>query len=346
MSDVVGIRARIAPTAGSAGATSPRYVSLFWRLFVPNATVLGVAGAVLWVQPANGRVIALAGGLVMMLAVNWLLMRRAVAPLLQLAHVMKKVDPLDPGRRVAVAGPDSEVAVLAEAFNDMLDRIEMERRESGRRALAAQEQERRRLSRELHDEIGQELTAHSLHLDRIADAPAAAGARELHAARETAQRLIQEVRNLAQSLRPDVLDNLGLTSALANLLERLAAQTGVKVEWTLANDLPPLDEDTELVIYRVAQEAITNVIRHANARTVTLTLAVEDDLVSLTIADDGDGIPDAVLQAGDGSGSGIRFMRERALLVGARLSFERPGTGGSELNLRVPLEELKPAKPH
>jgi two-component system sensor histidine kinase UhpB len=111
-----------------------RVVPLFWRLFAPNAAVLAAACVVLWLEPANGRVVALAGGLGVMLALNLVLMRRAFAPLGQLYRAMVAIDPLAPGRRIRVQGPGSEVTVLAAAFNDMLDRLEAERRDSARRA--------------------------------------------------------------------------------------------------------------------------------------------------------------------------------------------------------------------
>jgi two-component system sensor histidine kinase UhpB len=283
------------------------------------------------------------GGLVLMLAINLLLLRRALGPLRELTAFARRIDPLEPGLRLQVTGGDSEASELADAFNDMLDRVERERRESAHRQLAAQQEERRRISRELHDEIGQSLTALSLHLARISGAPEAERDEELVVAEETAFRLIEDVRTLAQSLRPDVLDNLGLTSALANLLERLSAQTGLQVRWQLAKDLPPLGDNTELVLYRVAQEALNNVVRHANARQVELTLAREDGLVCLSVTDDGDGIPPTQLDAGPaGLGSGIRFMRERALLVGARVTVRAGAGGGTEVSLKVPLEGERP----
>lgn len=316
----------------------PHYVSLFWRLFIPNATVLGVACAVLWVEPANGRIVALAGGLAMLLCVNWVLMRRAVAPLLRLVEVMEEVDPLQPGRRLDVETPPSEVAILADAFNEMLARLEDERRESARRADNAQQEERRRISRELHDEIGQALTAHSLSLDRIATTPGTGLEPRLAEARDETLRIIDDVRTLAQSLRPDVLDNIGLTSAMAGMLERLTERTGLEVRWTLPRDLPALDDDVELVIYRVAQEATTNVVRHAAASTVEVELAFGFAAVTLTVRDDGRGIDRRELQRSSG---GLRWMRERALTIGASVSVRRRTEGGTEVQLVAPLSRAR-----
>ena len=159
--------------SGSGWRLPGRFVPLFWRLFIPNSTVLAVAGVVLLIEPANGRILALGGGLAVLLVVNLVLMRRAFAPLVHLTGLMRRIDPLRPGQRVVVPGPQSEVTVLAEAFNDMLDRLETERRESARRALSERENERRHLASELHDQLGQQLTALALAMSRsVAVAPA------------------------------------------------------------------------------------------------------------------------------------------------------------------------------
>src|SRR3954451_13222978 len=145
-----------------------RYVSLFWRLLIPNATVLAAACVILILEPANGDVPALAGGLAVMIAVNAVVIGRASTPLARLTALMRRIDPMRPGERVPLPSPVSEVTLLAEAFNDMLDRLEAERRQSRMRALKEREGERRRIAGELHDQIGQTLTALGLQADRVA----------------------------------------------------------------------------------------------------------------------------------------------------------------------------------
>src|ERR671919_905941 len=185
-------------------------IPLFWRLFVPNACVLVVACVVLMVEPANGRIVSLVGGLAIMLAVNLLLMRRAFSPLTRLMTTMTRVDPLRPGERVPVVGPPSEVTVLAREFNSMLDRIETERRDSAHRMTVAEDSERRHLVTELHDEIGQTLTALVLQISRMK--AKGGSAEDLDEALATAESALEDVRRVARRLRPEVLDELGLTA--------------------------------------------------------------------------------------------------------------------------------------
>jgi two-component system, NarL family, sensor histidine kinase UhpB len=309
-------------------------VPLLWRVFAVNALVLVGAAATLTLSPATvsfpvalTELVVLAVGLCVLLAINLLLLRRVFRPLRSLRAVMARVDPLRPGARVAVAGSDAEVQTLAEAFNEMLDRLERERRDSGKRALAAQEEERRRIARELHDEVGQELTAAVLQLDRAAD-----GGEAIVESREAVRATLLEVREIARRLRPEELDELGLVSALTALCSEFGRRSGIRVERRLARDLPELASDEELVVYRVAQESLTNVARHARATTTLVALEADSDgAVALRVRDDGCG-----LAAGSGAGHGIRGMRERALLIGATLELSRPAEGGTEVVLRLP----------
>jgi two-component system sensor histidine kinase UhpB len=312
---------------------------LFWRLFIPNAAVLVAACGVLIVAPPNGRVAVLLSGLVVMLLTDLVLMRWAFAPLQRLFALMRRVDPLAPGRRLSVGGPESEVTELARAFNDMLDRLEYERRDSARRALAAQESERRRVASELHDEVGQALTAVLLELDRIGRSAPADLRDEILYARQTAANSLEDVRRIARRLRPEALDDLGLVSALINLSERMEEATGVRIDRRLDRALPALSSEAELVIYRIAQESLTNAARHADGHAVEMSLTASGGCVQLVVADDGRGFD----LSGQGSDGGIRGMRERALLVGAKLEIDSALRGGTRVSLEVDVAEGLPA---
>jgi len=144
------------------------------------------------------------------------------------------------------------------------------------------------------------------------------------------------VRRLAALLRPEVLDALGLAAAVRNLCERFGGQTGLRVSCEVERGMPTLTQEAQLVVYRVAQESLTNAARHAGAQRVTVRLGHDGDAVRLTVSDDGDG-----LAPGSREGGGIRGMRERALLIGAQLAFEHSPGGGLEVGLRVPAAEVE-----
>jgi two-component system sensor histidine kinase UhpB len=313
---------------------------LLWRVFATNAAVLVTATLVLVLSPATvsfpvalTEVAVLIAGLTAMLALNLALLRRAFGPLTRLTRFMRGVDPLRPGARAAVEPADPEVAELTAAFNEMIDRLETERRESARAALAAQERERTRIARELHDEVGQALTAVMLQLERASRRTDARVRGDLEEAREGLRAGLEEVREIARRLRPEALDDLGLASALASLTNDVSRRTGLRVERRLAADLRTLERDEELVVYRVAQEALTNVARHSGARRAWVTLSLDGGgRVALTLRDDGRGF-DVAMHA---DGTGLRGMRERAVLIGAALDIEsRPGRG-TTVRLRLP----------
>jgi two-component system sensor histidine kinase UhpB len=316
-----------------------RQISLLWRVFLANAGLVVAATLVLAFTPATVstpvtklELGVLLVGAALVLGVNLLVLRQVLAPLRQLAEVMTSIEPEHPGRRVAVAPQDSEIGALAEAFNAMLDRLEGERRESARVALAAQERERLRVAQELHDQIGQGLTAVMLQAERGAQTSSDASDELLRIARAVRDNL-DEVRGIARQLRPEALDDLGLVNALIALCNRLSGHGGLLIKRHFQTPMPSLSSEAELVIYRVAQEALTNVARHADASEAKLSLEHGPDLVTLTVRDDGRGI-----EPSDGTGSGIRGMRERSLLVGGRLRIERAAAGGTEVRLDLPLE--------
>ena len=310
---------------------------LFWRVYGTNAAVLVLAflGLVfapvtVSVPPAAFELVVLAAGLVCMLAINLALLRPAFRPLNELVETMRRHDPLSPGPRVRVDGGPA-IVTLAHTFNEMLDRLESERRDSARRALLVQEGERRRIARELHDEVGQTLTGVMLQVEGLAGAIPEGLREQLDELRETARQGTEEVRRIVRQLRPEALEDLGLQSALAALATAFGDQAGVRVARQLEHGLP-LSGEHELVIYRIAQEALTNVARHAHATDVELRLQQVDGHVLLTVRDNGRGLPSGAFR----SSHGILGMRERAMLIGAQLTVTTPPGGGTEVRLAIP----------
>jgi two-component system sensor histidine kinase UhpB len=311
-------------------------VSLFWRIFSLNAAVLIVFAAALALGPVTvstpvllTEAVILTAGLIAMLIANAVLLRVGLGPLARLSRTMRTIDLLRPGHRLAVTGRGG-IADLIRTFNAMLDRLERERATSAGRVLSAQEAERHRIAQELHDEIGQTLTAVLLELKRVADHAAPPVRADLHQVQETVRNSLDEIRRIARRLRPGVLEELGLVSALKALGAEFAT-AGLTVHRVLDADPGELDRDVELVVYRVAQEGLTNVARHARARSVDLVLTRFPGGLELRIRDDGIGL------GGAAEGAGISGMRERALLIGADLSLSQPRGGGTEVRLRVPV---------
>ncbi|HEY3543240.1 MAG TPA: sensor histidine kinase [Gaiellaceae bacterium] len=303
---------------------------LLWRVFAINATLLAVATLLLAVTPVtiHARIAVveafdLAAALVLMLVANLLLLRHTIGPIDRLVERMRTIDLLRPGQRFAERG-GVEVVELTRTFNEMLERLETERRESGLRALRAQEAERRRIASGLHDEVGQVLTGVLLQLDD-------------EETKQAVRQALEEVRRIARELRPEMLEHLGLVSALTELSRKFADQSGIRVERHFADQLPQLSDEAEIAVYRVAQESLTNVARHAAASRVDVELHPGADSVVLRVVDNGHGLPeDAATLNGH---AGIRGMRERALLVGGALAVKRGRAGGVEVRLEVPAGE-------
>ena len=314
-------------------------VPLFWRVFGTNAAVLVLAFLALVfapvtvsAPPAAFELVVLAAGLLALLALNLALLRPAFRPLDELVETMRGHDPLSPGRRVRIDGGPA-IAALAQTFNEMLDRLESERRDSARRALLVQEGERHRIARELHDEVGQTLTGVMLQVEGLAGEIPEELQDQLDELRETARHGTEEVRRIARRLRPEALEDLGLESALASLAAAIGEQAGLRIERRLEPGLP-LSKEQELVVYRIAQEALTNVARHAGATEVRLHLERADGRVILAVRDNGGGLPPGAFR----SSHGIRGMRERAMLIGAQLTIAALPAGGTEVKLSVPFE--------
>ncbi len=318
--------------------------SILWRVFAVNAFVFGAAVLTLILSPATvsnpvkpPELVALVVGLLLTLLVDLVLLALVLRPVRKLARLMGQIDPMRPGQRAPVSQSQwagSEVRVLAGALNTMLDRLETERRESARRALAAQEAERLRIARELHDEVGQTLTAVALQVERAATN--GAQPQVLAGITTAIHSSLDDVRRIARELRPEALDDLGLTDALIALCLRVQRQGSIKVTRELEGNLPPLSTEVELVVYRVAQEALTNALRHADASEVRVALRAERHGILLSVEDDGGGLPDV-----QGEGSGLMGMRERAILIHADLQVGPAPAGGLRVALAVPVVELR-----
>jgi two-component system sensor histidine kinase UhpB len=320
-----------------------RYVPLFRRVAAMNALLLIAAVAVTIVVLAphrissfavNEEIVVLVAALALVAFLNLYVLRRFIRPLQALTALARRVDLANPGERMPDAEVSSEAGELALTFNQMLDRLEAERREATGRVLAGQEAERLRIAQELHDQVGQELTAVLLVLSRLQARVSAELRSGVIDVQDEVRASLEDLRRIAIELRPEALDDLGLVSALVVLAQRFTERSTLEVVEHVAPDLPQLRPEIELVIYRVAQEALTNVARHSGGDHAELTLDTDDERLVLTVRDHGQGLP-----AGQVPGTGMRGMRERATLIGAKLEVtNRSPSGGCEVRLDVPRE--------
>lgn len=325
--------------AASGPPERRRYVPLFYRVAGMNALLLVAAVVVTLVvlAPRKFSVVAadeavvLVVGLVLLGLVNLVVLRRVVRPLEALTALARRVDLTRPGDRMPAAAPTSEAGELALTFNEMLARLEAERREATGRVLAGQEAERLRIAQELHDQVGQELTAVLLGLARVQGQLEPPLREQVAMVQEAVRSSLEDVRRIAIELRPEALDDLGLVSALAVLCERFAQSSGLTVTQHIGEEIPELDPEAELVVYRVAQEALTNAARHSGSDHADLFLHTGPGGLVMRVSDDGHGLSEH-----EQPGTGIRGMRERAGLIGAQLKIEsRSGGSGCEVKLAV-----------
>ena len=314
--------------------TSP--LPLYWNVSLINGAVFLFGTMVLVLSPLSissrvvvSEVAVVSVGLTIMLLTNALLVRRSLAPLDRVIRTLEAMDQLQPGVLPEEgAGP---VRGIARSVNGLLDRLEAAQRAGNAQALAAQEAERHRIAQELHDEVGQSLTVVLLGLKQVESRVPAELMEELVLVRQSARTGLDDVRRVARRLRPGVLEDLGLQSALAALVTDFSANSTASVRRSFSPGLPALSAEADLVVYRVAQEALTNAARHADAGSVELSLGRQGETVVLEVRDDGRGFGGLV------EGSGLLGMRERAALVEAELTVASQPRGGTTVRLRVPV---------
>lgn len=268
--------------------------------------------------------------------VNGLVLRRRFRPL---ERVIDALDHVDLERPVLALEHDSDassdVQRLHEGVEGMLGRLNDERRRRTAAVLAAQESERARLARDLHDEVNQSLTGIMLRLSAIASDADEGTRAALGEVRDLTEQAMQELLRLSHDLRPTALDDLGLRAALLTRLRQLADDTDLLVEQEVSSELPDLSPEQQTVVFRVAQEALSNVVQHAGARTVCLRLVPDGPAgVLLEVSDDGCGIGVPSAPADGRARAGLTGMRERAVLVGGRVEIAS-SSRGTRVELRL-----------
>jgi two-component system sensor histidine kinase UhpB len=305
------------------------------------------AGLDLSVSDQRWSFLILALAIVLTLCVNLWMLQRRFAPLERLIRRIEGIDPAEPSsHQLPSEDPVTEVDKLSRSFNGLLERIEEERRRSGTLAMRAQEEERRRLARDLHDEVNQALTA--IRLEALAQDTPAANLDEVDELKRLVNQAMEELLNLARQLRPTALDDHGLMPAVETQLKRFSARTGVEVSLNAEGDANHLPEDVQTAIYRILQEALANIGRHAGATAVAVDIEAEDARLELRVRDDGAGFDPAALARasngeGPGAGLGLSGMAERARLAGGELDVRSAPGGGTTVTLRIAELERVPS---
>lgn len=324
---------------------------LFYKVLIANSTIVvvgAVFGTALTVRAARETsalysLVAIFAviGTITSIAVNWFVLRAALRPLVVLE---KTVDEVRRGnfsirvRKVGVGDPN--IDMLTDTFNGMLDAVERYRtqiHDMSVRALNAQEEERKRISRELHDDTAQALTAQLLRLKTLESTGGTLDPHGLAYLIDLTAEALEDVRHLAHELRPPSLDDLGLLASLEGLVAQCRERFDLPVTFYSDGLKHRPTPDVELVVYRIVQEALTNIAKHAGSCSATVSLRFYRNTLWIRITDTGRGFDMASINRGDGSGLGLFGMQERAALVGGTVTITS-GTGrGTEVEVRVPL---------
>ena len=274
---------------------------------------------------------------------TWLITR----PILNLVHATQAIGEGNFAQRVK-RWADDEIGELSEAFNQMARALERAQDEHGERermraqyvngVIAAQEDERKRIARELHDSTSQSLTSLLVGLRTLSDS---CGQPEIlqrsEELRDIASRTLDEVHTLALQLRPSVLDDLGLAAAIERYVSDCRTRYGLQIDLAMRGMDDRLPSETETALYRITQEAITNIIRHANARSASVLIERQNDSVRAIIEDDGCGFDTAITAKMGEQRLGLYGMRERAELLNGKMTIESESGLGTSLFIEIPL---------
>jgi two-component system sensor histidine kinase UhpB len=297
------------------------------------------AGLDLTVQAQRWQFLILALAIILTLCVNLWMLQRRFRPLERLIERIELIDPAGPGTLAFERGdPVTEIDRLSHAFGGLLDRMEEERRRVGRLVIRAQEEERRRLARDLHDEVNQALAAILLRLEVLGQDLPSERAGEVAELKRLVNQAMEELLRLARHLRPSALDDHGLVPAIEAQLKRFAARTGVEVRLHTEGEPAELGEDAQTAVYRVVQEALANTARHAGATGVEVSLAANGSGTKLCVRDDGRGFEpgETALRGFESEGGlGLTGMAERARLVGGQLEVVSAPGRGTTVTLRI-----------
>jgi two-component system sensor histidine kinase UhpB len=282
-------------------------------------------------------------GAALMAIANFIVLRRAFRPLLELSRAMASINRAEVDQPLpAESSQDTDLQPVSRAVRDMLDRIAGESRAYKAKVFESIEDDRRRIGRELHDETSQSLAAALLNLDMVrseATVEGAQGLERLANARDIIHHCLGQLRLLVYDLRPSMLDDFGLAPAVRWYVETHLQASGLRVITDIDGIEARLPATMETALYRICQESLANVVKHAGATRVVLHITATGEHVSLTVSDNGVGFdPKAETHAGNGhSGVGLLSIRERAEALDGTLTVYSVRDRGTQIQVLIPL---------
>jgi two-component system sensor histidine kinase UhpB len=339
-------------------------LSLFQRIAIGNAFII-VLGAVLGTlvtrhlaqQAADWWLILLfaAGGVALSLVVNFYIVSMALRPLRDLGRLAKHLLSGDPSANTSMLkNPDPYTSRMAQTLQSLVTQLEERNRELralSERAINAQEEERRAIAQSLHDDTGQALSMLVIDLDRM-DERISPRQKELKKqvseARSLAANSLGELRRILSGLRPAILDDLGLVPAIRWFARDCLEKEGIHVVFKAPGAPLKLPSAVATTLFRVVQEAINNIVRHADAKSVTIVLQPNGETVRLRVEDDGRGFNPgrASRDAVELQHLGLLGIRERAELLGGSVQIESAPESGTRVEVSIPLGETGGEDPH
>src|SRR3989440_1766109 len=329
-------------------------IPIFYKVLFANSIIIffGATGGTWLATHLNTSPFATPMSLIIFVALGWLIsialnvvvLQIAFRPLMDLGKVMRRVQLGERSLRAPLTGVDSQADQLASAFNMVLEALDDASRQRASQIINAQEQERQRIARELHDETSQVLTSLMISLAVLEESVETQEARERIAdTRALAHSTLRAVRNLSIDLRPSALDDLGLLPALRWYMKEYQKKCSIVVDFQSTGFKQRLPAEMETALYRIVQECLTNTAKHANANRVTITLKEETNRVYARITDDGQGFDyEALLKTpGQERGLGLAGMNERAVLLDGTLNIHSTPERGTIIEVSIPLPSVR-----
>jgi two-component system sensor histidine kinase UhpB len=326
-------------------------IPVFYKVLIANSLIIfvGATGGT-WLASNlhnSHQTLATPTSLIIFIVVGWfvsivlnfLVLQIAFRPLMELGKVMKRVQGGEHALRAPLTGVDPEADQLAETFNTMLETLDNATRLRAIQIINAQEQERKRIARELHDETSQVLTSLLISLAILEESVTTQAARDRIAdTRKLAHQTLRAIRNLSIDLRPSALDDLGLLPAIRWYIKEYQQKCTIEVEFSATGFKERLPAELETALYRIVQEALTNIARHAMATHIVVTMNEDAEAVYVTIRDNGIGFDvDTVLKTPyQERGLGLAGMSERAVLLDGTLNIHSAVGHGTTIQVQIP----------